>query len=349
MGIFLYKTQMLIFKEQSTMKAELMKRMFKGIFLEDIVSLKKIAQMVIDNERELGHNKLATSLENIAVTEKPRFAAFSDRNNYNVNGGGVAKLPTSKRNNSQLMVFVPREQLKHHMVLPEAVEERLLSIEKEYAAKERLGKYNLTPKKKILLHGAPGCGKTLSAERIAWNLGLPLLKVRFDALLSSYFGESATNLRAVFDYCKSEPVVLLLDECDFIAKSRIAPQDVGEVPRIVNMLLTLLDEYDAPGLVIATTNLRVSLDEALFRRFDDVIEIPMPDENAREQLLAMTLSAIPVSSDLSLCKLAQVLDGYSSANIVLTAQRAAKYSVLDGSKKVEQTHFDRAISEGSKF
>jgi SpoVK/Ycf46/Vps4 family AAA+-type ATPase len=244
---------------------------------------------------------------------------------------------------------VPREQLKHHMVLPQNVEERLQSIEKEYAAKERLGKYNLTPKKKILLHGAPGCGKTLSAERIAWNLGLPLLKVRFDALLSSYFGESASNLRAVFDYCRREPVVLLLDECDFIAKSRIAPQDVGEVPRIVNMLLTLLDEYDAPGLVIATTNLKVTLDEALFRRFDDVLEIPMPDAVAREKLLGMTLSAIPVSSDLSIRGVAEELDGYSSANIVLIAQRAAKYGILEGGKKVEQAHFNRAIFEGSKF
>ena len=332
------------------MKADLMKRMFKAIFSEDIVSLKKIAQTVISDERANGYTKLAASLENIAATEKPRFTVFGDnRTNYNTNGSGVTTLPTSKRSNSPLVAFVPREQLKHHMVLPRDVEERLCSIEKEYAAKERLSKYNLMPKKKILLHGASGCGKTLSAERIAWNLGLPLLKVRFDALLSSYFGESASNLRAVFDYCKREPVVLLLDECDFIAKSRIQPQDVGEVPRIVNMLLTLLDEYDAPGLAIATTNLRVSLDEALFRRFDDVIEIPMPDVKAREQLLSMTLSAIPVSSDLSIAQLAGKLDGYSSANIVLTAQRAAKYSVLGGNKKVEQIHFDRAITESSKF
>jgi ATP-dependent 26S proteasome regulatory subunit len=331
------------------MKAELMKRLFKGIYSEDVVSLKKIAQNIISDERKLGHSKLADSLENISATEKPRFSTFHDRINYSNNGSGVVALPMSKRNNSPLVAFVPREQLKHHMVLPLSVEERLLSIEKEYTAKERLGKYNLLPKKKILLHGAPGCGKTLSAERIAWNLGLSLLKVRFDALLSSYFGESASNLRAVFDYCKREPVVLLLDECDFIAKSRIQPQDVGEVPRIVNMLLTLLDEYDAPGLVIATTNLRVTLDEALFRRFDDVIEIPMPDDNARKQLLEMTLSALPVSSELSIDSLANLLDGYSSANIVLTAQRAAKYCVLEGSKNVAQTHFDRAIAEGSKF
>jgi len=328
------------------MKAELMKRLFKAIFTEDIVSLKKIASIIISDERKLGHRKLADALENISTTEKPRFSVFE---NKPVNGPGVSSLPTSKRDNSQLVSFVPRELLKHHMVLPIDVEKRLQSIEKEFAAKERLGKYNLSPKKKILLHGAPGCGKTLSAERIAWNLGLPLLKVRFDALLSSYFGESASNLRAVFDYCKREPVVLLLDECDFIAKSRTTTHDVGEVPRIVNMLLTLLDEYNAPGLVIATTNLKIKLDEALFRRFDDVIEIPIPQKYQRKELLRLTLSAIPVSANVDFCTIAEQLDGYSYANIVLTAQRAAKNSVLEGNDYVDKSHFEQAISEGSRF
>jgi AAA+ superfamily predicted ATPase len=333
------------------MKADLMKRLFKGIFSEDVVSLKKIAHTIINEERKLGHGKLADSLEHISVTEKPRFSVFNDKHiNGNGNSASIATLPTSKRDNSQLVSFVPRELLKHHMVLPSDVENRLQSIEKEYAARERLGKYSLLPKRKILLHGSPGCGKTLSAERIAWNLGLPLLKVRFDALLSSYFGESASNLRAVFDYCKKEPVVLLLDECDFIAKSRVtAQQDVGEVPRIVNMLLTLLDEYNAPGLVIATTNLKLTLDEALFRRFDDVIEIPMPQIKEREKLLTMTLSSIPVDKSVDFHTLAAQMDGYSYANIVLTAQRAAKHSVLAGNKSVGETNFEQAIAEGSKF
>lgn len=333
------------------MKAELMKRLFKGIFSEDIISLKKIALTIISDERELGHGKLADSLEHISATEKPRYIGCGEKYAIgNGTGSGITGLPTSKRDNSQLVSFVSRELLKHHMVLPVDVEKRLQSIEKEYAAKERLGKYNLSPKRKILLHGAPGCGKTLSAERIAWNLGLPLLKVRFDALLSSYFGESASNLRAVFDYCKREPIVLLLDECDFIAKSRVtAQQDVGEVPRIVNMLLTLLDEYNAPGLVIATTNLKLTLDEALFRRFDDVIELPMPLIEEREKLLIMTLSAIPVDKDVDFRALAEKMDGYSYANIVLTAQRAAKHSVLAGNKSVDNAHFEQAIAEGSKF
>ena len=153
----------------------------------------------------------------------------------------------------------------------------------------------------------------------------------------------------VFDYCKSEPVVLLLDECDFIAKSRVATQDVGEVPRIVNMLLTLLDEYDAPGLVLATTNLKISLDEALFRRFDDVIEMPMPGKLERKRLLEMTLSAIPVSPDVDIDQISNQLEEYSAANIVLIAQRAAKIGILAGCKKVCNEHFVKALEESSKF
>jgi SpoVK/Ycf46/Vps4 family AAA+-type ATPase len=238
----------------------------------------------------------------------------------------------------QLVSYVSREQLKHHMILNDEIEGRLLIIEKEYAAKERLAKFNLTPKKKVLLYGEPGCGKTLAAERLAWNLGLPLLKVRFDSLLSSYFGESASNLRSVFDYSKNEPVVLLLDECDFIAKSRTSGQDVGEVPRIVNMLLTLLDEYNSPGLVVATTNLKVSLDEALFRRFDDIIEIPKPSVVEIKKLLTTTFSAINVSKDIDWQLLSNKLEGHSAANIVSIAQNAAKSCILEGSKIVSQEH-----------
>jgi SpoVK/Ycf46/Vps4 family AAA+-type ATPase len=327
------------------MKSEIHKRLFKAVFTEDILSLKKIAFTIIQEERKLGHNKLADALEKISTSEKPKLSV----NNGSFHGSNLTSLPTGKRNNMPLVSYIQREQLKHHMVVPSNIEARLLSIEKEYAAKERLSKYNLYPKRKILLYGESGCGKTLSAERIAWNLGLPLLKVRFDSLISSYFGESASNLRLVFEYCKKEPVVLLLDECDFIAKSRIINQDVGEVPRIVNMLLTLLDEYDAPGLVIATTNLKVSLDEALFRRFDDVIEIPSPSSDEIKKLLEMTLSAIPVAPSVDFSIVANKLEKCSAANVVSVAQNAAKYGVLEGSKEVNLHHIERAISEISKI
>jgi SpoVK/Ycf46/Vps4 family AAA+-type ATPase len=327
------------------MNADLYKRLFKAIFSEDTVALKKIADLIILSEREKNHGVLADSLEKIKYNEKPKVnTGYTQFRNDKNNISGMGTLPTSKRNDMQLVSYVSREQLKHHMILNDEIEGRLLIIEKEYAAKERLAKFNLTPKKKVLLYGEPGCGKTLAAERLAWNLGLPLLKVRFDSLLSSYFGESASNLRSVFDYSKNEPVVLLLDECDFIAKSRTSSQDVGEVPRIVNMLLTLLDEYSSPGLVVATTNLKVSLDEALFRRFDDIIEIPKPSVVEIKKLLTTTFSAINVSKDIDWQLLANNLEGHSAANIVSIAQNAAKSCILEGSKIVSQEHIWGAMN-----
>jgi SpoVK/Ycf46/Vps4 family AAA+-type ATPase len=330
------------------MNADLYKRLFKAIFSEDIVALKKIADLIISSERDINHKVLADSLEKIKYNEKPKTNnTFAQYKNDKSNISGMGTLPTSKRNDTQLVSYVPRDQLKHHMILNDEIENRLLCIEKEYAAKERLAKFNLTPKKKVLLYGEPGCGKTLAAERLAWNLGLPLLKVRFDSLLSSYFGESASNLRTVFDYCKDEPVVLLLDECDFIAKSRTSSQDVGEVPRIVNMLLTLLDEYNSPGLVVATTNLKVSLDEALFRRFDDVIEIPKPSIEEIKKLLIITFSAMNVSKEMDWEFLSKKLEGHSAANIVTIAQNAAKSCILEGSKIVKKEHILGVIKDVS--
>lgn len=327
------------------MNADLYKRLFKAIFTDDLISLKKLADAIIAYERKKNHMVLADALEKIKQLGRNKNTFTTTYSNDLATGNGLNSLPTSKRNNMPLVSYISREQLKHHMILNDIVENRLSCIESEFAAKERLAHYNLLPKKKILLYGAPGCGKTLTAERLAWNLGLPLLKVRFDSLISSYFGESASNLRAVFDYCKKEPVVLLLDECDFIAKSRIANQDVGEVPRIVNMLLMLLDEYNSPGLVIATTNLKISLDEALFRRFDDVIEIPKPTKKEIKKLLITTLSAINVSKDVNWESLSEKLEGHSAANIVAVAQNVAKTCVLGGDKIVNNEHINRVLSD----
>ena len=135
------------------------KRLFRAIFSEDIPSLKKIAFTIIQEERKLGHNVLADSLEKISITEKPKYTLFESKKSES----GLSSLPKSKRTNLQLVSYIPREQLKHHMILPNEVEERLLSIEQEYVARERLKKFNLVPKRKILLYGPPGCGKTLSA------------------------------------------------------------------------------------------------------------------------------------------------------------------------------------------
>ncbi|MBE7156904.1 MAG: ATP-binding protein [Rhodospirillales bacterium] len=231
------------------------------------------------------------------------------------------------------------------MVLPLAVETRFQRVEREFAASARLKKYGYRPKRRILLHGPPGCGKTLGAERLAWNTGLPLRRVRFETLLSSYFGETASNLHRVFDDARRTPSALLLDECDTIASSRVLRHDVGEVPRIVNTLLQLLEEYSGDGLIIAATNLTENLDSALFRRFDEVIEICLPSVEDIARLLELSLSAMEKERGLQWLALARALDGHSCSEVTRVAENAAKRCILEGRSKVTQADVKCAMEE----
>lgn len=313
------------------MRSDTIKRLFTAIYTEDITSLKKLSHTIIESEKQNGDQRLATALEAISKNDKQSYIGRKEKE--------LSPLP--KGRSDVLLDLVPREKLRHEMILPKYIENRILSIEDEYEKRDILSKYNLNPKKKILLYGSPGCGKTLCAERIAWKLELPLLKVRFDKLLSSYLGDSLRNLRNVFDYCKNERLVLLLDECDTISMSRTSDRDdVGEMHRVVNMMLTLLDEYDAPGLVIATTNIVGSLDKAFFRRFDDAINMPMPDITEIERLITKTLYDIPIKSEINVCEIAKTLEGRSCADVVTFVKHAAKYGILDGSNKIDKTCFE---------
>jgi SpoVK/Ycf46/Vps4 family AAA+-type ATPase len=322
------------------MNAELLKRLVRAIASGSHDDLDKLARKVVDAERASGHARLAKELDGILsrATRTPGLGAAA-------HSPAFRELPVSRRNQERLVTLVPQEALEHHMVLPPDTEGRFARIEREFAARERLGMFGLKPRRTVLLYGPPGCGKSLGAKRLAWNTGLPLMKVRFDALLSSYFGESLSNLRAVFDAAKAQPCVLLLDECDFIARSRAGSKDVGEASRVVNMLLQLLEEFDAPGLLVATTNLEGALDDALFRRFDEVLQVPPPGPNEIEKLLKLTLSSLTVGKTVEWSLLVSTMKGQSAAQVVKLAQDAAKAAVLGDEKTVDERHLRAACAE----
>lgn len=328
------------------MNAVLLKRLFRAVSAVPDINLDKIANAIIQDERKRGHEVLARQLEDILKFEKgeefPQLDAVLPKASK---PSGLTALPTSRRYQEPLASFYLPENLRHHMVLPDEVEERFHRIEREFAARERLALHGLQPRKKVLLFGPPGCGKSLSAERLAWSTGLPLMKVRFDAMISSYFGESASNLRSIFEKAATTPCVLFLDECDFVARSRTNNNDVGEAPRIVNTLLQLLEEYDAPGLLVAATNLGDALDKAIFRRFDDVFEIPLPGTEERRRLLKSTLATINTTPDIDWCRLVSLLSGHSAAHVVRVAHDAAKAAVLSSELPVSQKHLEKAITE----
>jgi len=328
------------------MNQDLLVRLFRTIEGDPNEDIVKVAERIIEDENKRGHTKLAVRLKDILDKNIKSYSSFQGELSSILPKG--ISIPTDKRNNIPLAVSIDRERLRHEMILPDDIEKKLLNIEKEYVARERLKHHGLRPKQKILLYGAPGCGKSMTAERLAWNIGLPFLKVRFEAIISSYLGESASNLQRLFDSIRNYPCVLLLDEFDFIAKGRSNGQDVGEMHRLVNILLNLLEDYDAPGILVATTNFEGIIDFALFRRFDEILEMPRPSEKEIMRLLRQTLSSIQTKG-VNWGQFAHELNGFSAALVVKVANDAAKACVIEGKGILEKHHVNHAIEENQIF
>ena len=154
------------------------------------------------------------------------------------------------------------------IVLPSDVRTELSNVISEWRNGQRLRERGISPRSKLLFHGPPGCGKSLTAQALGQALELPVYMVRFDAVIGAFLGQTAIHLRQLFHFAETTACVLLLDELDALGKKRGNPLDVGELDRIVISLLQELEHSKPAGIVIGTTNLAQHLDEALWRRFD---------------------------------------------------------------------------------
>lgn len=176
------------------------------------------------------------------------------------------------------------------VVLSAAVETECRAIIEEHHRRNELASFGLNPRHRVLLHGAPGNGKTLLAEALAHELGVPFLRVRYGRLIGSLMGETGRNLDVLMEYAATAPCVLFLDEFDAVGMDRHRDGDVGEARRITNQLLITLERLPSTCMFVAATNANGLIDQALQRRFDFVIEIPSPSVDLQRQCAARELA-----------------------------------------------------------
>jgi len=297
------------------------------------------SEAVIKEERQKKHHLLANDLERLL------YGNYSGINKKSQHGRGVlSELPSNKDNGLALLEVRPVVREEQDIVLSDDSRSALNEILLEHNRADVLRSYGLQPAQKLLFCGPPGCGKTLAAEIIAHGLSLPLVLVRLDSVISSFLGETASNLRKVFDFVAKNPVVALFDEFDALTKDRGDVADHGELKRSVNAVLQMLDSYRGESIMIATTNYESLLDHAVWRRFDEVVRFEMPNLEQIKRLLELKLSGIRRNFDVDVLEISSLFKGMSHADIERVLRRAIKEMILSGREFLEVSHLKDALS-----
>ena len=230
------------------------------------------------------------------------------------------------------------------MILPSELAFRLKRVLTEQRQGKRLREYNLIPRRKLLLVGPPGSGKTMTAAALAGELKLPLFTTLYDSLIGKYMGETASRLKLIFEAMTITKGVYFFDEFDAIGTQRHNTNDVGEIRRILNSFLMFLENDEGDSLIIAATNHPKLLDKALFRRFDDVIKYQLPEPEIIRELIQSRLLTFEIGwKDWS--QIINHANGLAQAEIVRAADEAAKQAVLSNSHKVSEESLISAIIE----
>jgi SpoVK/Ycf46/Vps4 family AAA+-type ATPase len=301
-----------------------------------------IAMQVAAGEARKGHTEFSEELRRMIEKAKEHIAPRQT-------AGETIPFAAARGELSELFaVFHPQTKLAD-MVLPEAMQARMARIVDEHRQMALLRGHNLHPRQKLLLSGPPGCGKTMTAHALAGELGLPLFVVRLDALMTKFLGETAAKLRLIFDSMEKVRAVYLFDEFDSIGTERGNPGDVGEMRRVLNSFLMLLEGYRGNSLVIAATNHGHALDQALFRRFDDLLSFALPSIDLLTETIRRRLAMSPTKASVSLVKVATAGEGLSYAEVVRACDEAIKFLLLAGRSDLKTADLLAALEERRSF
>ncbi|MBX3048973.1 MAG: ATP-binding protein [Anaerolineales bacterium] len=313
---------------------DLLKKLFRSFKRQDTDAFYSAALEVIAEEKKKNHNVLAEDLQKILNNGNDHKFIPADRS--------FERLPQDKDKGTLLVEVKSSNRMLSDLVLSPDIADQITTILDEFRDGSVLRTYGLRPKQKILFAGPPGCGKTVTAEALATELGLPLLYTRFDAVISSLLGETAANLRKVFEFAQKGTWVVFFDEFDAIGKSRQDIGEHGELKRVVNTFLQLLDNFMSDSILIAATNHETLLDRAIWRRFDEIVYFNKPEPDEIRKLVAMRLRGFP-HSGLNIDSFISSMHGWSHADIERATIDAIKMVIIAGESEVTNVFFRKAV------
>lgn len=291
--------------------AEQIKNLIKAYSKNDDSQFRTVVLQIAAHEAKLGHSGIAQELKKEANNLGRTKSTF---------------LQVQIKQNPMLQYSMPNVRVDE-LVASETIILKISRILTEYRNKEKLYNNGLLNRRKILLEGKPGTGKTFTSSIIASELNLPLVKVQVDQLLTKFMGETSIRLRQIFEDMYVTTGVYFFDEFDAIGADRDLDNEVGEMRRILNAFLQFIENDSSDSVVIAATNNQSILDKALFRRFDDVIHYELPDDEQITRLLSSKLAG-QSHIDIYAPDLIKASQGLSHSELSLVCNDALKEAIL---------------------
>ena len=322
--------------QKNMARAEQLKALLRSYSEGDGEHFVSVALQIAAQAARSGKGALAAELRDLVDEIKQKHAAGKV-------GGSVPIARPQGELAGLLAVSYPKTRLSE-MVLKEETDRVLRRVLKEFRQHDKLRQHGLSARRKLLLVGPPGCGKTMTASALAGELKLPLFSVQLHGLITKFMGETAAKLHLIFEAAVETRGVYLFDEFDAIGRDRGASNDVGEIRRVLNSFLQFLEQDDSDSVVLAATNYVEMLDEALFRRFDDVVRYERPDDSQVEALIRNRLHAF-LGDRIGWKSLHKAAAGLSHAEIARACNDAAKECVLGDRQQVSTQLLVSALRE----
>jgi SpoVK/Ycf46/Vps4 family AAA+-type ATPase len=308
--------------------AEQIKMLIQSHFEKNDDRFKTVVLQLAAYEAKQGHSAFAREIRTLVDKSKSSSAKIIPFNK------DLGEMIVSRVSTSRLSELVVKNDIKTRV-------ERIL---KEFRQQDKLRKHGMNNRRKVLLAGPPGTGKTITASVLAGELHLPLCTIMMDKLVTKFMGETSAKLRQIFETINENQAVYLFDEFDAIGSERSMDNDVGEMRRVLNSFLQFIEQDDSRSLIVAATNNLKLLDQALFRRFDDVLHYTLPGEAEIEKLIKNRLGGFK-ENNLKLNEIVDKCKSLSHAEIARACDDAIKEAILNDKKTVDEVLLSLMIAE----